>query len=185
MVMLWAVAACETSAPVEPAAAPAPAPAAAAEPPRIEAPPQPEQGPAVYPVPERTDEALSALLNQTCAEADAAGKPWLVEVGAPWCGDCRALAALEQQPALAEELSHWPRVQVNIGDFDRHEALRKWLHVRAIAHWSVLSPRECPHALGHAPILQQRTLEPRSGAPVTAERLAEWLRDAREAGLGD
>lgn len=156
-----------------PPAASTPRPGAHAVPPRN-----------VYTVPERTDAELSALLDRTCGEAARRGRPWLIEVTAPWCSDCRALGAMEAHSPLREELAEWPRVQVNIGDFDRHRALRKWLGVRAIAHWSVLAPSACAPALERAPILEQRILEPASGMPVSPASLAQWLEDARTAPPG-
>lgn len=176
---LLCVAACTRPTQAEPQPKAAAKAATTAAPAAVAPPAVPK--PVGYDVPERSEQELVALLDRTCTEAAEQGRPWLVEITASWCGDCRELSRLEAMPELQQELSEWPRARVNIGNFDRHKALRKWLDTRAIAQWSVLEGSVCSPALGHSPVLEQRTLEPRSGVPVTAQALADWLRDAREA----
>lgn len=50
----------------------------------------------------------------------------MVEFGADWCGDCRALAAKLDSPALREYFKeHFDLLKVDVGQFDRNLDLAK------------------------------------------------------------
>lgn len=131
--------------------------------------------------PARSDEALRAELASTCRAAKAESRPMLVEFAADWCSDCRVLDAMKREPDLADEIARWPMVVVDVGEFDRHEALLRALDVHAIARWVVLTPTDCNAPAESWPIAAARTLEPASGQDrkTTPADLAAWLQSHR------
>lgn len=132
---------------------------------------------AAYDVPEKTAEALRTEIAAACVEAVERDHPMLVEFSAPWCSDCQRLSAMKQAPALARELAGWPRVVINVRQFDLHADLLATFGVEQIAHWAVLAPSDCREPIEGWPRLAQRKLEPYSGAErdTTPADLASWL----------
>ncbi len=130
---------------------------------------------------ERSDAALDAEIRSTCDAAVSDHAPMLMVFSAPWCIDCRQVRAMEQQPLLAEELTHWKKLVVHVGKFDRHEALRNTFNVGAIAHWVALRPEDCGAPIETWPVLRSGTFEPRTGffGPKTEAELVEWLVETR------
>jgi hypothetical protein len=100
------------------------------------------------------------------------GRRLLLEFVAPWCADCREMAELDETPIVAETLRvRFERVRVNVGKWDRHEALRDNFKVRALATYIVIDPKT-------SRILAQTTLEPitkQRGKKLTAEDWNRWL----------
>ena len=131
-----------------------------------------------YDVPERSDAELMEQARQVCETAQTRKQPVLLEFSAAWCSDCRALAKLEQEPALARSLAEYARLAINVGRFDRHPALLQSVGLRAIAYWVVVAPHECTSEPQSWPRVASRTLEPATGTPVRSDELAAWL-DAR------
>ena len=113
-------------------------------------------------------EAISAA--KRCAAAE--GRRLLLEFVAPWCADCREMAKLEETPVVSETLrARFERVRVNVGKWDRHEALRDNFKVRALATYIVIDPKT-------SRVLAQTTLEPvtrQRGQKLTAEDWRRWL----------
>ncbi|MBO87244.1 MAG: hypothetical protein CL927_18000 [Deltaproteobacteria bacterium] len=144
--------------------------------------PQPEH-PERYWI-ERTDAELEAALSTACTTAQSQSKPVLLVFSAPWCIDCRQVWALEHQPALAEERTHWEEVVVHVGRLDRHRSLLDAFGVRAIAHWVALAPRDCSRTVTDWPVLRASTFEPATGwfGAKTETELRDWLFEARQNG---
>ena len=135
-------------------------------------------GGSAYDVPLRTAVDLEREIAAVCREATRdAARPVLVEFSAAWCGDCRKLAGMKREPALARELARWPHLDVNVARFDRHRGLLDALGVESIAHWAILAPDDCSQPLAAWPRIADRTLEVSSGAARTlsAADLAAWL----------
>jgi thiol-disulfide isomerase/thioredoxin len=113
-------------------------------------------------------EAISAA--KRCAAAE--GRRLLLEFVAPWCADCREMAKLDETPVVSETLrARFERVRVNVGRWDRHEALRDNFKVRALATYIVIDPKT-------SRVLAQTTLEPitkQHGKKLTAEDWKQWL----------
>jgi thiol:disulfide interchange protein len=98
-------------------------------------------------------EVLDAI---TSAKACAAlhGRRLLLEFVAPWCDDCQEMAKLDAADAVAATLQRrFERVRVNIGKWDRHEALRRSFEVNALATYVVIDPQT-------SRVLAKTTLEP-------------------------
>lgn len=115
-------------------------------------------------------EVLSAIgAAKTCAaEHD---RRLLLEFVAPWCDDCREMAKLDETSVVSETLkARFERVRINVGKWDRHEALRKSFDVRALATYIVIDPKTSRQ-------LAKTTLEPvtKKGAKLSAEDWARWL----------
>ena len=114
-------------------------------------------------------EAISAAKH--CAAAK--GRRLLLEFVAPWCADCQEMAKLDETPVVSETLrTRFERVRVNVGKWDRHEALRDNFKVRALATYIVIDPKT-------SQVLAQTTLEPitkKRGKKLTADDWAAWLR---------
>jgi hypothetical protein len=114
-------------------------------------------------------EAISAA--KQCAAKS--GRRLLLEFVAPWCADCREMAKLDETAVVSETLrARFERVRVNVGKWDRHEALRDNFKVRALATYIVIDPKT-------SRVLSQTTLEPISkqrGKKLTAEDWASWLK---------
>jgi hypothetical protein len=113
-------------------------------------------------------EAISAA--KACAAQN--GRRLMLEFVAPWCKDCREMARLDETPAVAELLrSRFERVRINVGKWDRHEALRMNYEVRALATYIVIDPKT-------SKLLARTTLEPitRPGKRISADDWARWLK---------
>ena len=115
-------------------------------------------------------EVLDAI---SAAKACAAehGRRLLLEFVAPWCEDCQEMAKLDETAVVAATLrSRFERVRVNVGKWDRHEALRKNFDVRALATYIVIDPKTSQQ-------LAKTTLEPitKKGQKLSAEQWAAWL----------
>jgi len=113
-------------------------------------------------------DAISAA--KRCASEH--GRKLLLEFVAPWCKDCREMAKLDETPVVAEALQNrFERVRINVGEWDRHEALRRNFDVRALATYIVIDPKT-------SKVLARTTLEPISkpGQRLNAEQWAGWLR---------
>lgn len=106
---------------------------------------------------------------QQCAAAQ--GRRLLLEFVAPWCDDCREMARLDETPLVADKLrARFERVRVNVGKWDRHEALRQKYDVRALATYVVIDPAT-------SRLLAKTTLEPitRPGQRLRPQDWAAWL----------
>jgi thiol-disulfide isomerase/thioredoxin len=113
-------------------------------------------------------EAIS--LAKACAREH--GRRLLLEFVAPWCEDCQEMAKLDETAAVSAVLqSRFERVRVNVGKWDRHEALRKNFDVHALATYIVIDPKT-------SQVLAKTTLEPitKQGQKISAEQWARWLR---------
>ncbi len=135
-----------------------------------------------YNIPERNETELAADLRAACVEAKIKGSPLLIEFSAPWCGDCRRLAQMKQEPNLSSALAKTPHYVVNIGHFDQHEALLNAFSVKSIAKWKVVSSEDCGKPALEWRQLASRTLEPATGkSVVTSSDLVAWLEQKTSA----
>ena len=141
-------------------------------------PPTPEE--AAYWV-ERTDAELDAELATACVAAKELEDGVLLAFSAPWCGDCRRVRDLEQQPPLSAELERWQKKVVNVGRFTRHRRLISHFEVGAIAYWVALEPGDCSQPVETWPVLRKGVFEPASNPKNgrSAADLAGWLVTAR------
>jgi hypothetical protein len=116
-------------------------------------------------------EVLDAIgVAKTCAAEH--GRRLLLEFVAPWCADCREMARLDEDPVVAAALAQrFERVRVNVGKWDRHEALRDNFGVHALATYIVIDPKTSKQ-------LAKTTLEPitKKGQKLSAEQWARWLK---------
>jgi thiol-disulfide isomerase/thioredoxin len=115
-------------------------------------------------------QALEAI---SVAKACAAqhGRRLLLEFVAPWCKDCREMARLDETPIVTQQLrSRFERVRINVGQWDRHEGLRRSYEVRALATYVVINPKT-------SQLLVKTTLEPitKKGKKLTPAQWASWL----------
>ncbi len=72
------------------------------------------------------DEAANAESDvaAAAAAAKAEGRLLMVNFGANWCPDCRALAAaIDQEPLASLLAEHFVMVKVDVGNWDKHQAL--------------------------------------------------------------
>jgi thiol:disulfide interchange protein len=95
----------------------------------------------------------------------------LLEFVAPWCADCRAVTRLDQSEEVQRVMqARFERVRINVGEWDRHEALRRNYEVRALATYIVIDPET-------STILARTTLEPitKPGRKLTASDWSAWL----------
>jgi thiol-disulfide isomerase/thioredoxin len=95
----------------------------------------------------------------------------LLEFVAPWCEDCQEMAKLDETAVVSSVLQErFERVRINVGKWDRHEALRKNFDVRALATYIVIDPKT-------SQLLAKTTLEPitKRGQKLSAEDWAKWL----------
>lgn len=129
----------------------------------------------------RSDAALDAVIGEACRSSLADGRPVLLELSAPWCGDCQAILRMSAEPVLASELQRWHHVVVDVGRFDRHRPLIEGFGVGGIAWWGALQPTRCDEPPTRWPRLRTGTLEPATGdGPRTPAEVAAWLTEARK-----
>jgi thiol-disulfide isomerase/thioredoxin len=105
--------------------------------------------------------------------AAAHGRRLLLEFVAPWCEDCQEMAKLDETPEVAATLrERFERVRINVGKWDRHEALRNNFGVHALATYIVIDPNTSKE-------LAKTTLEPitKKGQKISAAQWASWLKD--------
>jgi hypothetical protein len=168
-----------TTAIAEPSASASPTPSSAAA---AEAPPVAASGSAYVgcgepiPLARLWDETTEAEVLDAIASAKACAakhhRRLLLEFVAPWCADCQEMSKLDETPAVAATLrQRFERVRINVGKWDRHEALLHNFEVRALATYIVIDPKT-------SKLLAKTTLEPitRKGKKLTAEQWASWLR---------
>jgi thiol-disulfide isomerase/thioredoxin len=131
----------------------------------------------------RTDLELDDLLKSTCDAAVQDQKPILLEFSAAWCVDCRRLVELSSQPEVRDELARFHHVTVDVGQWDRHQALTKAFGVGMLAWWAVLTPTDCSAPIPTWPRRAEGGFEPSSSGQGarTAEDVLSWLRHARTA----
>lgn len=121
---------------------------------------------------ERTEDELDEALRaaKVCAKKRMVNV--LLAFGAPWCADCREMVRISREDAIAALLrERYQVVRINVGNWDRHEGLRKRYGVKSIAHYVVLDPS--------GKVVAQTTLEPITGQKIEAETFARWLRDPK------
>lgn len=116
-------------------------------------------------------EVLEAIVDaKQCAARN--GRRLLLEFVAPWCKDCREMAKLEEAERVTQVMQQrFERVRINVGEWDRHEALRTSYGVRALATYIVIDPKTSKQ-------LAKTTLEPitkQRGKRLTADDWARWL----------
>jgi thiol-disulfide isomerase/thioredoxin len=122
---------------------------------------------------ETTESQVLEAISEAKRCAASQGRRLLLEFVAPWCADCQEMAKLDETPVVSETLrARFERVRVNVGKWDRHEALRDNFKVRALATYIVIDPKS-------SRVLAQTTLEPitkQRGKKLTAEDWAAWLK---------
>lgn len=127
--------------------------------------------PAVLLWDETTESQVLEAISEAKACAAENGRRLLLEFVAPWCADCQEMARLEAAPNVEETLRRrFERVRVNIGKWDRHEALRDNFDVRALATYIVIEPKT-------SKLLAKTTLEPitKHGKKLSADDWQRWL----------
>jgi thiol-disulfide isomerase/thioredoxin len=115
-------------------------------------------------------EVLDAIASAKSCAAEH-GRRLLLEFVAPWCEDCREMAKLDERANVAATLkSRFERVRINVGKWDRHEALRNSFDVHALATYIVIDPKT-------SKLLAKTTLEPitKKGQKLSADQWAQWL----------
>jgi thiol-disulfide isomerase/thioredoxin len=120
---------------------------------------------------ETTESQVLEAIGEAKACAAQNGRRLLLEFVAPWCADCQEMAKLEAVPSVEETLRRrFERVRINIGKWDRHEALRENFGVRALATYIVLEPKT-------SKLLAKTTLEPitKRGPKLSAADWQRWL----------
>ncbi len=122
---------------------------------------------------ETTESQVLAAIGDAKRCAAEHGRRLMLEFVAPWCDDCREMARLDETELVAKVRSErFERVRINVGKWDRHEALRENYAVKALATYIVIDPKT-------SQLLAKTTLEPitkKHGKKLTAEDWATWLR---------
>ncbi len=118
---------------------------------------------------EWSEAELQSALRDASQRAKTLEKRVLLEFVAPWCGDCREVVRVSQQGAAKRAIEkRYERLFVNVGKFDRHEALLAKYRIKRIATLVALEP--------DGTRIAQTTLEPVSKKQkLTPKALAEWL----------
>jgi hypothetical protein len=121
------------------------------------------------------DETLEAQVLEAISVAKACAaehqRRLLLEFVAPWCEDCQEMAKLDETAVVSSVLhQRFERVRINVGKWDRHEALRKNFDIHALATYIVIDPTT-------SQVLAKTTLEPitKRGQKLSAEDWAKWL----------
>lgn len=130
-----------------------------------------EQIPAAHLWDETTEGQVLDAISLAKACAAEHGRRLLLEFVAPWCEDCQEMAKLDETAEVAATLRRrFERVRVNVGKWDRHEALRTSFDVRALATYIVIDPKTSKQ-------LAKTTLEPitKKGQRLSAQDWARWL----------
>jgi len=120
---------------------------------------------------ETTESEVLEAISSAKACAAQHGRRLLLEFVAPWCEDCREMAKLDETPVVTQALQRrFERVRINVGKWDRHEALRNNFDVHALATYIVIDPKTSKQ-------LAKTTLEPitKKGQRLSAEQWAHWL----------
>lgn len=115
-------------------------------------------------------EVLDAISSAKSCAAEH-GRRLLLEFVAPWCEDCQEMAKLDETAVVAATMKkRFERVRVNVGKWDRHEALRNNFDVHALATYIVIDPKSSKQ-------LAKTTLEPitKKGQKLSPEQWARWL----------
>jgi hypothetical protein len=117
-------------------------------------------------------EVLDAIQSAKACAAEH-GRRLLLEFVAPWCEDCQEMAKLDETDVVAATLRRrFERVRINVGKWDRHEALRNTFGVRALATYIVIDPKRSKE-------LAKTTLEPitKKGQKLSVQQWAAWLQE--------
>jgi thiol-disulfide isomerase/thioredoxin len=121
------------------------------------------------------DETLEAQVLEAISVAKACAaehqRRLLLEFVAPWCEDCQEMAKLDETAVVSSVLQQrFERVRINVGKWDRHEALRKNFDIHALATYIVIDPKT-------SQVLAKTTLEPitKKGQKLSPEDWAKWL----------
>jgi thiol-disulfide isomerase/thioredoxin len=120
---------------------------------------------------ETTEREVEDAIAEAKACASEHGRKLLLEFVAPWCDDCQEMSKLDEAPQVARTLrERFERVRVNVGKWDRHEALRETFSVKALATYIVLDPRT-------SRVVARTTLEPitKPGQKLNADDWRRWL----------
>jgi thiol:disulfide interchange protein len=124
------------------------------------------------PYAERSEEELGEAIAAARRHAAATDRRVLLEFVADWCADCREVVRLgREMPARRVLEEGYVTVYVDVGDWDRHAALREAHGITRIAALVVLDP-----ASGER--VAMTTMEPITGDErgLTSDGLAAWLR---------
>ncbi len=122
-----------------------------------------------------TDAEMASAISAARERARARDARVLLVFIADWCPDCHEVVRVSRLGAAAQVLADkYEVVHVDVGGWDRHQALRERFHVSRIATLVVLDPDDARVA--------QTTLEPISRhQALTPEALAAWLAAPRDA----
>lgn len=122
-----------------------------------------------------SDAELTTAISAARLRAGARNTNVLLVFIADWCPDCHEVVRVSRLGAAQQVLAEkYEVVHVDVGGWDRHEALRERFGVSRIATLVVLDPDDERVA--------QTTLEPISRhQTLTPEALAAWLSDPRDA----
>lgn len=126
----------------------------------------------------RSDAELAHALRTACESAVAQSKPVLIWYSASWCGDCRRHYAHERAGHIDDALSHWERVVIDPGRFDRHTALLEAHGVVGIPTLVATQPIDCTAAATTWPVLDQGRFD-RPLLDSDPGRLIDWLERTR------
>jgi len=126
---------------------------------------------ATEPFREVDDATLHGEIEAARRRAQERGARVLLDFVAPWCEDCReVIRVMGREPAASVLRERYELVYVNVGSWDRAEALRERHRVRVITKLVVLEP--------DGEVVASTTLEPISRREeLTPDELAAWLRD--------
>ena len=101
----------------------------------------PASGAEVDPFVVRTDAELDAAISDARSRARSSGRQVLLDLVADWCSDCREVVRVSrEEPARSVLEERYVVVYVDVGRFDRHQALLREHEVDRIATLIVLDP---------------------------------------------